>query len=132
MTSRFADGATFDGTNDWIGFSPYLDSTSGFSFEIYYYLSNSSDARILLDLAYDTTWNTSTQKNLTIFTTVSGSAKIRPVNANGSSHSYFSGVSVSLNTWIHVVYTRDAAGTGKVYINGTLSETLSPLSLIHI
>ena len=126
MSSTVSDGATFDGTNDWIGFSPYLDSTSGFSFEIYYYLSNSSDSRVLLDLAYDTTWNTSTQKNLTIFTTMSGSAKFRPVNANGSSHSYFTGVSVSLNTWIHVVYTRDAAGTGKIYINGTLSETKSP------
>lgn len=121
MSSTVSDGAIFDGTDDYISFSPYIDATSGFSVE-WYFNQTSVLGTIggLFDLANDTTWNSSTQDNILVFGSVDSGPILWPVIAEASSHAYFTNRhTISNSTWYHCVLTSNNSGTATLYVDGT-------------
>ena len=134
MSSTVSDGATFDGTDDYISFSPYIDATSGFSVEWYFnQTSVLSGISGFFDLANDTTWNSSTQDNILVLSSQSSTSRLWPVIAEASSHGYFTNKhDINNSTWYHCVLTSNNSGTATLYVDGiqVLQETGMTQSIV--
>ncbi len=124
MSSTVSDGATFDGTDDYISFSPYIDATSGFSMEFYFYQTSNTDLVYLIDLAIDTTSYTSTADNVIIRTAQSNDVLGYTVR-EGTSNMSTGSLTFSGSTWIHCVITTNNSGNVTFYIDGSQGHSTS-------
>lgn len=106
----FGNALQFDGVNDTVTLSSRIALSGQFTISGWVKYAAYSSCILLTDGAnqnFAFRQVTSTQQNMRIL---------------GSNYT-FNGASVPLNTWVHVVYTRDSSNVVRCYLNGTVSAS---------
>jgi len=118
-SGKFGAAAVFNGSSSRIDInSPIIDVSSDYTVSMWV---NTSDVTTFKAI-YENINTNGYLANQVLITILSGTIRIYTVQTNGSSTiaSYnFSGASLSINTWYHLVFVLKTNGSHIAYINGT-------------
>lgn len=112
--------ALFDGTGDYLNVTSVTSSSTTFTIEGWFYITNNTTRTV--GAVWQGDFGDSTRRHMVYFTYNYSGAANRIYLALGSASTYsflFVDYTVTLNTWFHLAISRDASNDIRWFVNGT-------------